>query len=53
MLLSAAAAAVILPPNSAWLWKRLERDLRMRVVFAISGKSRGLARPSKAAPATC
>ncbi len=42
MLLSAAAAAVILPPNSAWLWKRLERDLRMRVVFAISGKSRGL-----------
>lgn len=53
MLLSAAAAAVILPPNSAWLWKRLERDLRMRVVFAISGRSRGLARPSKAAPATC
>ncbi len=42
MLLSAAAAAVILPPNSAWLWKRLERDLRMRVVFAISGRSRGL-----------
>lgn len=41
MLLSAAAAAVILPPNSAWLWKRLERDLRMRVVFAISGRSRG------------
>ncbi|MGV8346499.1 FUSC family protein, partial [Pseudomonas aeruginosa] len=35
-------AAVILPPNSAWLWKRLERDLRMRVVFAISGRSRGL-----------
>ena len=53
MLLSAAAAAVILPPNSAWLWKRLERDLRMRVVFAISGRSRGLARPSKAVPATC
>lgn len=42
MLLSAAAAAAILPPNSAWLWKRLERDLRMRVVFAISGRSRGL-----------
>ncbi|SDO96763.1 FUSC family protein [Pseudomonas jinjuensis] len=35
MLLSAIAAAVILPPTSAWFWRRLERDLRMRVVQAI------------------
>ncbi|WP_374440962.1 FUSC family protein [Pseudomonas panipatensis] len=39
---AAVMAAVILPPTSAWLWRRLEKDLRMRVVQAISGKSDGL-----------
>ncbi|MNM48914.1 p-hydroxybenzoic acid efflux pump subunit AaeB [compost metagenome] len=42
MALSAVAAAVILPPTSAWLWRRLERDLRMRVVQAISAERAGL-----------
>lgn len=36
MLVCAAAGAIILPPNSPWLWRRLENDLRRRVVFAIS-----------------
>jgi uncharacterized membrane protein YccC len=43
MLVCAAAGAIILPPNSRWLWRRLERDLREQVVFAISGKLKGLA----------
>ncbi|MFJ2358870.1 FUSC family protein [Pseudomonas fluorescens] len=43
MLVCAAAGAIILPPNSRWLWKRLEQDLRGQVVYAISGKLRGLA----------
>ncbi len=42
MLFCAAAGAVILPPNSRWMWQRLEQDLRALVVFAISGKPRGL-----------
>ncbi|MGC3765385.1 FUSC family protein, partial [Pseudomonas aeruginosa] len=33
---------VKLPPNRPWLWMRLEHDLRERVVFAISVKSKGL-----------
>lgn len=44
---------MILPPNRPWMWKRLEHDLRERVVFAISGKSKGLVLGWKAAPATC
>ncbi|MFF7705834.1 FUSC family protein [Pseudomonas sp. NPDC007930] len=42
MLFCAAAGAIILPPNSRWLWRRLEQDLRGLVVFAISGRSQGL-----------
>ncbi|MBD1550822.1 FUSC family protein [Pseudomonas typographi] len=42
MLFCAAAGAIILPPNSRWLWRRLEQDLRGLVVFAISGRSKGL-----------
>ncbi|MNJ07045.1 p-hydroxybenzoic acid efflux pump subunit AaeB [compost metagenome] len=42
MLVCAAAGAIILPPNSRWLWSRLERDLRGQVLFAISGRLRGL-----------
>jgi uncharacterized membrane protein YccC len=36
MLLCAAAGAIILPPNSRWMWRRLEDALRRQVVFAIS-----------------
>ncbi|MCY1437906.1 Fusaric acid resistance protein family protein [compost metagenome] len=42
MLVCAAAGAIILPPNSRWLWRRMEQDLRAQVVFAISGRLRGL-----------
>ncbi|CAI8989832.1 FUSC family protein [Pseudomonas sp. IT-P294] len=42
MLVCAAAGAIILPPNSRWLWRRLEQDLRGQVVYAISGKLKGL-----------
>ncbi len=42
MLVCAAAGAIILPPNSRWLWQRLEQDLRGQVVYAISGKLKGL-----------
>jgi uncharacterized membrane protein YccC len=42
MLLCAAAGAIILPPNSRWLWRRLEDDLRRQVVFAISAPLRGM-----------
>jgi len=42
MLLCAAAGAIILPPNSRWLWRRLEDDLRQQVSFAISAPLRGL-----------
>ncbi|UVE18923.1 FUSC family protein [Pseudomonas sp. LS44] len=40
--LSAVVIAVFLPPNSPWLWRRLHRDLRQRVVFAVSGPAPGL-----------
>lgn len=43
MGLATLAAAIILPPNRPWLWRRLEHDLRMRVVFAVTGKLKGLA----------
>ncbi len=36
MLFCAAAGAIILPPNSRWMWDRLEDALRRQVVFAIS-----------------
>jgi uncharacterized membrane protein YccC len=42
MLVCAAAGAIILPPNSRWMWQRLEQDLRAQVVFAISGRLKGL-----------
>ena len=42
MLVCAAAGAIVLPPNSRWLWSRLEQDLRGQVLFAISGRLRGL-----------
>ncbi len=42
MLVCAAAGAIILPPNSRWLWRRLEDHLRRQVVFAISAPLRGL-----------
>ncbi len=42
MLVCAAAGAIILPPNSRWLWSRLEQDLRSQVLLAISGRLRGL-----------
>ncbi|NWD24171.1 FUSC family protein [Pseudomonas yamanorum] len=42
MLVCAAAGAIILPPNSPWLWRRLEQDLRRQVVFAISAPLQAL-----------
>ncbi|MCQ3016197.1 FUSC family protein [Pseudomonas tremae] len=36
MLVCAAAGAIILPPDSHWMWRRLEQALRNQVVFAIS-----------------
>ncbi|SPO65110.1 FUSC family protein [Pseudomonas sp. JV241A] len=42
MLVCAAAGAIILPPNSCWLWSRLEQDLRAQVLYAITGRLRGL-----------
>ncbi|MEA9977657.1 MULTISPECIES: FUSC family protein [unclassified Pseudomonas] len=42
MLVCAAAGAIILPPNSRWLWRRLELHLRRQVLFAISAPLRGL-----------
>ncbi len=42
MALATVAAAVLLPPNRPWLWRRLERDLRMCVVRAVSGRMKGL-----------
>lgn len=36
MLICAAAGAIILPPNSRWMWRRPEQALRNQVVFAIS-----------------
>ncbi|WP_288502172.1 FUSC family protein, partial [uncultured Pseudomonas sp.] len=42
MFVCAAAGAIILPPNSRWLWSRLEQALREQVLFAISGRLRGI-----------
>lgn len=38
----ALLAASILPPNRPWLWRRLQHDLRLRVVHAVNGKLKGL-----------
>ncbi len=43
MGVTALANALILPPDRPWLWRRLEHDLRMRVVFAVGGRLKGLA----------
>lgn len=42
MGIAAVAAMIILPPNRPWLWRRLEQDLRMCVVQAVSGQLGGL-----------
>lgn len=42
LFVTALTTAVILPPDRPWLWRRLEQDLRMRVVFAVGGKLKGL-----------
>ena len=42
MLVCAAAGAIILPPNSRWLWRRLEDHLRRQVLFALTAPLRGL-----------
>lgn len=39
---AAVAASFILPPNRPWLWRGLEQDLRMRLVFAVTAKLKGL-----------
>ncbi|MEH6348848.1 FUSC family protein [Pseudomonas sp. 3JA] len=39
---AALFAAILLPPTSAWLWRRLEQDLRMRVTRAMTSKLVGL-----------
>jgi uncharacterized membrane protein YccC len=42
MLTTAAISSILLPPNSAWLWRRLERDLRRQVVRVTSDPLPGL-----------
>ncbi|MBM7062789.1 FUSC family protein [Pseudomonas sp. UL073] len=42
MALATVGAAVILPPNRPWLWRRLEQDLRLCVVRAVGGRLKGL-----------
>lgn len=42
MTVATLAAALILPPNRPWLWRRLEHDLRMCAVHTVSGRIRGL-----------
>ncbi|MNY03242.1 p-hydroxybenzoic acid efflux subunit AaeB [compost metagenome] len=42
MLVCAAAGAVILPPNSPWLWRRMEKDLRSQVVHAFREPLQGI-----------
>lgn len=42
MFVCAAVGAIILPPNSRWLWRRMEKDLRVLIVFTISGRLKGL-----------
>ncbi|AYC33767.1 FUSC family protein [Pseudomonas cavernae] len=42
MLISAALVAVVLPPNAPWMWRHLERDLRRRIVYAVSAPAQNL-----------
>jgi uncharacterized membrane protein YccC len=42
LLFAFVGMSLILPPDSPWLWQRLEKDLRMRLVFAVGGKLKGL-----------
>lgn len=42
MATTAAISSILLPPNSAWLWRRLERDLRRQVVRVTSDPLPGL-----------
>lgn len=42
MGLATLAGALILPPDRPWLWRRLEHDLRMCAVRAVSGRLKGL-----------
>ncbi|WP_043309263.1 FUSC family protein [Pseudomonas sp. ML96] len=42
MGVATVAALIILPPNRPWLWRRLEHELRMCVVQAVSGRLAGL-----------
>jgi uncharacterized membrane protein YccC len=42
MLVCAAAGAIILPPNSPWLLRRLEHDLRRQIAFAINAPLKAL-----------
>lgn len=41
MGIATLTALIILPPNRPWLWRRLEHDLRMCVVQAVSGRLAG------------
>jgi uncharacterized membrane protein YccC len=41
MLVCAAAGAIILPPNSRWLWSAPGAGPARQVVYAISGKAQG------------
>ncbi|CAD5108718.1 FUSC family protein [Zestomonas carbonaria] len=42
MIISAAVIAVVLPPNAPWMWRRLENDLRRRIVHAVSAPAQNL-----------
>ncbi|WP_437881574.1 FUSC family protein [Pseudomonas sp. LRF_L74] len=42
MVLATLAAALILPPNRPWLWRRLEQELRLCVVRTVGGRVKGL-----------
>lgn len=42
LFIVAVVSALVLPPDRPWLWRRLEHDLRMRVVTAVSAKLKGL-----------
>ncbi|TWI56758.1 putative membrane protein YccC [Pseudomonas duriflava] len=43
MFTTAVVSSIILPPNSPWLWRRLERDLRKQLVNVIGHPLPGLA----------
>ncbi len=39
---AAVASSLLLPPDRPWLWQALERDLRLRLVYAVNGRLDGL-----------